>query len=169
MHAFADAVDRLSTACAVAASVLLALAVLVVTWMIGWRAAGNSAYWEIECSVYLMVAATFLGSPYCLKTGGHVAVDLLTEFLPHRIGRWMGVVTGTIGLVVCVFMAWLGWKLALKAFVTGETMPSTWRPATWPLYASMPIGLGLTALQYVADLYRLVGNVRAARKAEAPL
>jgi hypothetical protein len=29
-----------------------------------------------------------------------------------------------------------------------------WNPPKWPLFLSMPLGLGLTALQYVAELFR---------------
>ncbi len=119
-----------------------------------YRALGNSTWWEIEFSVYMMVASLFLASPYCLATHGHVGVDLLSHYLPRRFNRPLAIAVGLIGLAVCVYLAWAGAELTLHAYVRGERTESTWAPPKWPLYLAMPVGLGLTALQYVADLLR---------------
>lgn len=151
---FVRAVDVVAVACAVAAAVLLFAAVLIVTWMVVYRAAGHSTFWELESAVYLMVAAVFLGSPYCLKSGGHVAVDLLGHYLPDRLLRPVNLAVKVIGLAVCAYLAWAGWELTLRAFHEGERTGSMWNPPKWPLFLAMPVGLGLTALQYVAELLR---------------
>ncbi len=70
MRQFVRFVDRLSDVCAVVASVMLAGAMLIVVWMVGYRALGNSTYWEIELATYLIVAAVLVGSPYCSRRGG---------------------------------------------------------------------------------------------------
>jgi TRAP-type C4-dicarboxylate transport system permease small subunit len=105
-----------------------------------------------------MVGAVFLGSPYCLKTGGHVAVDLLGHYLPDRWLRPVNFVVAVIGLLVCAYLAWMGGELALRALHEGERTGSMWNPPKWPLFLSMPVGLGLTALQYVAELLRELGH-----------
>jgi TRAP-type C4-dicarboxylate transport system permease small subunit len=154
LPAFVRAVFRLSTACAAVAAVMLLLAALVITWSIVYRAMGASTYWEIEFSVYMMVASLFLASPYCLATQGHVGVDLLSHYLPRSMLRPLAVVVGLVGLAVCVYLAYAGAELTLHAFARGERTESTWAPLKWPLFLTMPVGLGLTALQYVADLLR---------------
>jgi len=146
--------DRLSVACAVIAAVMLAAAALVITWNVIYRALGASTYWEIEFSVFMMVGSLFLASPYCLKTNGHVAVDLLSHYLPRRAARWLGIATAVIGLAVCIYLAFAGVELTLDSFSKGERTESSWAPYKWPLFLSMPVGLGLTALQYVAELMR---------------
>ena len=146
--------DRLSVACAVIAAVMLAAAALVITWNVIYRALGASTYWEIEFSVFMMVGSLFLASPYCLKTNGHVAVDLLSHYLPRRAARWLGIATAVIGLAVCIYLAFAGAELTLDSFSKGERTESSWAPYKWPLFLSMPVGLGLTALQYVAELMR---------------
>ena len=155
MRSFVRAVDALSVALAVVASVLLTIAVLVVTYMVVIRALGWSSYWEIEFSVYLMVAAVFLGCPYCLATNGHVGVDLLTHFLPKGAARASSVIAALVGMAACLYLAWIGLGLTLEAIHSGERSQSLWRPLKWPLYATMPVGLGLTVLQYVAELIRM--------------
>jgi TRAP-type C4-dicarboxylate transport system permease small subunit len=154
LPAFVRAVFRLSTACAAIAAVLLALAALVITWSVIYRAMGASTYWEIEFSVYMMVAALFLASPYCLATQGHVGVDLLSHYLPRPAAKGVAIVVGLVGLAVCVYLAYVGAELTLEAFERGDRTESTWAPLKWPLFLTMPVGLGLTALQYVADLLR---------------
>jgi TRAP-type C4-dicarboxylate transport system permease small subunit len=152
--AFVRAVYRLSTACAAIAAVMLLVAALVITWSIVYRASGASTYWELEFSVFMMVGSLFLASPYCLATGGHVGVDLLTHYMPPRQARAIGLALAVVGFAVCVYLAWAGGKLTLHSFTMGERTESAWAPPKWPLFLAMPVGLGLTALQYLADLLR---------------
>jgi TRAP-type C4-dicarboxylate transport system permease small subunit len=154
MPAFVRWVDRLSTWCAAIAAVMLAAAAIVITWSVIYRAMGASTYWEIEFSVYMMVASLFMASPYCLGTNGHVGVDLLSHYLPARAARRLALVVALIGLGVCVYLAIAGGILTIDSFAKGESTESTWAPAKWPLFLAMPVGLGLTALQYVAELIR---------------
>ena len=154
MFPFVRWVDRLSTLCAAIAAAMLALAALVITWSVIYRALGASTYWEIEFSVYMMVASLFLASPYCLGTKGHVGVDLLSHFLPPRAARPLAIAVTVLGLVVCVYLAVAGGMLTIESFAKGEHTESAWAPPKWPLFLMMPLGLGLTALQYVAELLR---------------
>jgi TRAP-type C4-dicarboxylate transport system permease small subunit len=158
---YISVVTRLSTVLAVIAAALLVIGMMTIVYMIVNRSLGNASYWEIEFSIYLIVAAVFLGSPYCLATHGHVSVDLLTAFLPPRASRIAGLVAALIGLAACAYLAWIGWELTWNSLVTGERSESLWRPLKWPLYASMPLGLGITVLQYVAELLRLASGEAA--------
>lgn len=151
---FVRAVDALSTALAVVAALCLTAAMLIVVYMVIWRATGHSTYWEIELATYLIVATVLVGSPYCLKTRGHIGVDLLAHLLPERHERMLERVLAVLGLLTCLYLAWKGLQLTAEAFHSNETSGSAWDPPRWPFFALMPIGLGLTALQYVAELLR---------------
>jgi|CXWK01.1.fsa_nt_gi TRAP-type C4-dicarboxylate transport system permease small subunit len=151
---FVRFVDRLSVACAVFAAVMLVSATLIVCWMVLYRSLGNSTYWEIELATYLIVATVLVGSPFCLKTRGHIGVDLVSELLPPRGRRVLARVLAVLGFAVCVYLAWEGFWLTLEAWRSQETSGSAWDPPRWPFFALMPVGLGLTALQYVADFLR---------------
>ena len=154
MRMFVSLMDKVAVVCAVLASICLGTAVIVLCWMVAYRAMGNSTSWEIEFAVYAMVAAIFLASPYTLKTHGHVSVDLLPHYLPPRASRVLMRITALVGLAVCAYLAWAGGVQTFHAWSIGETTESTWAPPKWPLYATMPLGLGLTALQYVAEMMR---------------
>ena len=154
MDTFVRVMDRISVACAVFAAVLLFSAVLIVCWMVIYRAMGNSAWWEIEVAVYIMVGSVFLASPYTLKTNGHVGVDILGHYLPHSAARIVGIVTGVLSLLVCVYLGYKGLVLTLESIHKSETTGSLLNAPKWPLFITMPVGLGLTALQYIAELFR---------------
>lgn len=154
MRNFVRFVDRLSDACAVAAAFTLVAAMLIVCWMVVYRSLGNSTYWEIELATYLIVATVLVGSPYCLKTRGHIGVDLVSEWLSPRGRRILARVLAVLGLAVCLYLTWTGLELTLEAWHSNEHSGSAWNPPRWPFFAMMPLGLGLTALQYVADFVR---------------
>ncbi|UEM04626.1 TRAP transporter small permease subunit [Skermanella rosea] len=166
MRAVIALIDRLSISCAVVASVLLASAVVIVCYMVVIRTLGYSSYWEIEASIYMVVAATFLASPYTLMTRGHVSVDFLPWMMGQRAARVIQAGIAVVGIVICLYMAWLGWHLTLEAIASDERSTSMWRPVKWPLYVMMPIGLGLTALQYLAEIFRSASDEAPAK---APL
>lgn len=151
---FVRAVDALSTVLAVVAAACLALAMLIVVYMVVWRATGHSTYWEIELATYLIVATVLVGSPYCLRTRGHIGVDLLAHLLPPRHHLALERVHSVLGIAVCLYLAWMGLDLTIEAFHKNETSGSAWDPPRWPFFALMPLGLGLTALQYVAEMLR---------------
>jgi TRAP-type C4-dicarboxylate transport system permease small subunit len=157
MAVFVRWVDRLSVICAAVAAVMLALAAVIITWSVIYRAVGASTYWEIEFSVFMMVASLFLASPYTLRTNGHVGVDLISHYLPRDAKRRLAVVVAIVGLGVCIYLAFAGGYLTLESFARNEHTESSWAPPKWPLFLTMPIGLGLTALQYLADLFRPEG------------
>jgi TRAP-type C4-dicarboxylate transport system permease small subunit len=151
---FVRAVDRFSTACAVLAAGFLGAAMLIVVWMVIWRYTGHSTYWEIELATYLIVACVLIGSPYTLMTKGHIGVDLLAHFLDGPQRRVLERVLALLGLTVCLYLTWVGLELTLAAWSSGERSGSSWNPVRWPFFATMPIGLGLTSLQYIAEMLR---------------
>ncbi len=152
--AFVRAVDRLSIGCAVVAAGCLILAMLIVVWMVIWRATGHSTFWEIELATYLIVATVLIGSPYTLMTGGHIGVDLLGHYLGPRPRKILARIIAVLGFMVCVYLAWKGLELTLDALHKNEHSGSAWNPLRWPFFALMPVGLALTALQYIAEMLR---------------
>ncbi len=155
MQNFIRAVDRLALVCAIAAAIMVAASVLIVTWMIIWRGAGNSAFWEIEASVFLSIAAIFLASPYTLRTRGHVSVDLLEAILPDWASRPLRIFALLTVAVVAAYLVWEGGKMTIHALHEGERTPSLWSPLKWPIFAAMPIGMALTALQAIVEIARM--------------
>lgn len=154
MHHFDRWVSRASTAMAVVAALLLLAATLIITWMVFKRGIGLQNSWELELSIELMIGAIFLASPYTLATGGHVKMDLLDAVLPARFKHKLAFVARLAGCAICLYLGWEGLCLAQHAFVTGERALGIWQPLAWPKYATIPLGMFMTAAQYISQLHR---------------
>ena len=154
MQYFIRLIDRLADILAIVAGAMVFLAVLIVTYMVVVRLNGQSNYWELEASIYLSIGAIFLASPYCLRTGGHVGVDMLPALMAPGLRRVWRLTLKLIGLAVCLYLAWVGAEYTLEAYHSGERGHSLWKPLVWPLNAAVPVGMALTALQYIAEIFR---------------
>jgi TRAP-type C4-dicarboxylate transport system permease small subunit len=154
MHHFDRWVGRAGIAMAAVAALLLLAATLIITWMVVKRSIGLQNSWELEISIELMIGAIFLASPYTLATGGHVKMDLLDAVLPARFKYMLAFLAKLAGFVVCLYLGWEGLRLAQHAFVIGERALGIWQPLAWPKYATIPLGMFMSAAQYLSLIHR---------------
>lgn len=153
MEIFIAAVRRLSQFCGILSALTLGAAVLVVCHMVILRYLLNeSTVWQTEFAVYSIVGATLIGSPYVLLRRGHVNVDLLPLYLPHRARLFLAFVASGMALVFCGVLTYSGTELWLDAWRGGWKTNSIWALPMWIAYAPIPVGIGLLCLQYVADI-----------------
>ncbi|KZD04861.1 TRAP transporter small permease subunit [Oceanibaculum pacificum] len=156
MDVYVRAVAALSRACGVAAALMILMAVLIVCQMIFVRTVlQESAIWQSEFVTFILVAATFMGSPYVLLTRGHVNVDLLPLYLPHKARIWLALLASSLALIFCAVLLWDSVVWWLEAYEGNWLTSSIWRARLWIYYAAMPIGFGVLTLQYIADIYCL--------------
>ena len=88
-------------------------------------------------------------------TRGHVNVDVLPHYLGPRKRWWLALISTLLAMAFCVTMAVLTGEYWLEAWNQRWLSNTMWRVRLWIPYASMPIGLGILTLQYVAELYCL--------------
>lgn len=137
-------------------------AVVVVCQMVTIRYVFHeSSYWQSEFVTYVLIAATFVGSPYVLLTRGHVNVDLLPMYLGARARLVLALLASVISLLFCALVAWYGYTLWHEAWTKGWYSDTIWAVRLWIPYAAMPIGFGVLSLQYVADIIGLVSGREA--------
>ena len=141
------------------AAALIALGVLVVCEMVFVRYVLNqNTIWQTDFVTWSLVAATFIGSPYLLLTRGHVNVDVLPLHLGPRARWWLALASIVMSLAFCIVLAVLTSRFWLEAWEQRWVSDTMWRARLWIPYSSMPIGLGILVLQYIADLYALVSG-----------
>ena len=120
MNLFIQVVSGLSRIAGVIAAAMIAIAVLVVCQLVFMRyALGASTYWQTEFVSYVLIGATFIGSPYVLLTRGHVNVDLLPSYLGKRARFFMAVFAGSVSLIFCLILAWTGFTLWHESWSLG--------------------------------------------------
>jgi TRAP-type C4-dicarboxylate transport system permease small subunit len=154
---FVAGVRALSRAAGVAAAFMIAAAVLVICDMVVERYVFNrTTVWQIDVVTYCIVAATFIGSAYVLMLRGHVNVDILPQRLGRRARFALALFTMLVSIAFCVALLYLCTKFWHEAYEGNWKSNTVWRARLWIPYLSMPVGLGLLVLQYVADLLCLV-------------
>jgi TRAP-type C4-dicarboxylate transport system permease small subunit len=137
----------------VTGALLIGVAVLVICDMVIERYIFNlTTIWQIDVVTYCIVGATFISSPYVLMTRGHVNVDILPLHVGPATRYWLALGTSLIALafVVVIFILCTAyWYEAYSELWRSQTV---WRARLWIPYLSMPVGLGLLMLQYIADI-----------------
>ena len=130
----------------------------LVRYIFGW---GSNAMLEIQW--YLFAGVFMLAAGYGFLRNVHVRIDFLSHRLSDRGRNWVDVG----GIVICLipfslFMVSLGWPLLVNAYVSHEMSFNPGGLVRWPIYAFVPFGFGLLALQAFSELIKrldfLFGN-----------
>jgi len=156
MRTFVRIVEWLSRVSGIIAAIMLVVAVAVVCHMVFVRyGLKESSYCQTEFVTYILIAATFVGSPYVLMTRGHVFVELLPLHLSGRPRFFLALFAYTVALLFCALVAWLGWELFLESWDNNWHSETIWEVRLWIPYLAMPIGFGILSLQYLVDIINL--------------
>ena len=157
MRAFVKVVSAVSNALGVLAALLLFSAVLSVSHMVFVRyALGHSTVWQTEYTAYAIVAATFLGAPWTLIVGGHVNVDLLQISVPGRARMVLEMLAGLASLAFVLLLTYAAWIYIEEAWVNAWHSETVWGVPLWRPILPMLVGSGWLAMQYLAEMTRLV-------------
>lgn len=114
---------------------------------------GTSEQLLEEIARYTIVYACFLYVGPCLKSGQHIAVDIISNHLSPAVRRMRQLVLGVLFLVVAMYLflsgyAWVTDLMRYEIMTFGGTMPA-YAPAL-----SVPLGMGLAVLFGVGEVLR---------------
>lgn len=152
-------VDGLSRAAAVAATALLAAAMLVVCQMIFMRYVFRApTIWQTDFVVFSATAAVFLGAPYVLREKGHVGVDVVQTVVRPRVWHALSLAGHVLGLIFCLGMTVASLIYFLEAWEGGWRTSSVASILLWPPLLPLPLGFALLSLQAAAQLVRAGGE-----------
>ena len=121
----------------------------------------SNAFLEIQW--YLFAAVFMLGSGYAFLRNAHVRIDFVSSKFSARGRNWVDI-SGIVLFVfpLCYMMGTLAWPLFVNAFNSGEMSSNAGGLIRWPVYALIPAGFFLLALQSVSELIKrlafLTGN-----------
>lgn len=153
MDAYIRVVTFLSRLSGVVASLMIAMAVLIICDMVVERYILNlTTIWQIDAVTYLIVSATFVGSAYVLMTKGHVNVEILPLHIGPRARYWLALGTALLAMGFVAVLWWLCTQFFWQAWTEGWRSNTVWRARLWVPYLAMPVGIGILLLQYVADV-----------------
>ncbi|MCG8492130.1 MAG: TRAP transporter small permease [Sneathiellales bacterium] len=146
--------------------IFLATAGIVVLFLIFTNAvlrgaAGFDLAWSLEVTAFLLLWLTFLGCAAAASRGAHMRVTELVEHLvPDRAKPFLEFAISLVVLVLLLTLIQHGHNIVLHTWAQKTTV------LYWPvglLYASMPIGMALTLLFHLYNMYLDIRRARGAR------
>ncbi|MES0862560.1 TRAP transporter small permease [Ruegeria sp. SCPT10] len=138
----------------VLASALLAAIVLLIFGNVFMRYILNASLsWGEELTLWLFVWFVWLGVSYAFHTGDHVRITVLRDVLSERARLYADVVIALLVLGFLIVLTIECIKLIRQPFVASQTSVVLGLPIPI-LYASAPIGAGLSAIRVTQHLFR---------------
>jgi len=153
-------IDRLSSALALAAGVLILVLVLMITYSVVARKLFNAPLGlSLELSEYAMLAFVFLPLAWIQTQKGHIRIDLLTSRLSPRKQIALEIFASVAGLVFFALLAWKSWEIAWKSYEMGLRSATTLRVPLFLPQVIIPIGSFLICLQFLIAIPRDIGSL----------
>ncbi len=116
---------------------------------------GSNAMLEIQW--YLFAAVFMLGAGHAFLENAHVRIDVLANKLGKRARMYIDIGGILLFLLpMCYLISNFAWPVLSAAYVSGEVSSNAGGLIRWPLYALVPAGFGLLALQGISELIKRV-------------
>jgi len=125
--------------------------ITVITFInVSMRYLANTSWtWAEELTRYIMVWMTFIGASLCVRDNVHVTMDVLMEKGPKWLKRPLLYFTYAGSAIVSLYLAYLGWNLAMKIKPTGQVSSAMEFLPIWLVYICVPIGGVLMAKNFI--------------------
>lgn len=114
---------------------------------------GSNAYLEIQW--YLYAAVFLLGAGQAFMQNAHVRIDVLANMLSRRTRIYVDIAGILIFLLpLCYLIVSLSWPVVYGAYESQEMSTNSGGLIRWPVYAMVPAGFTLLAIQAVSELIK---------------
>jgi TRAP-type C4-dicarboxylate transport system permease small subunit len=120
-------------------------------------------HWLEEVSGLLMIWIIMVGAIVTERDGQHLTIPMLTDALPRRLRAAVEVAIGLLSLVVLVYVAWLGAKLAIGA---RDKLTDILEISWFWIDVAVPVGAVGVVLYMAIPLRRSVAVLFGAEEAE---
>jgi len=137
---------------------LVLFAVLISAANASMRKAFNmSSNGFLEIQWYLFAAVFLLASGYTLLRQEHVKIDVISGRFSKRTQIWIDIIGICVFLLPFTFMITkLALPLVINAYVTQEVSSNAGGLIRWPVFALLPLGMLLLAIQAVSELIKRI-------------
>jgi C4-dicarboxylate transporter, DctQ subunit len=118
--------DRIIDFMAFLAGLLIVGAVLIVCLEVCMRYFFHRPLiWTVEVCEYILFTLTFLGTPWLLKKGGHVNVDIVVEHLGKQARKYMNLISCGVGVFICGVITWFSMVTSWRCYESGIVVTKT--------------------------------------------
>jgi TRAP-type C4-dicarboxylate transport system permease small subunit len=154
LHLLGRLYDFLVTATMYIGACLILFMVIVISASVFLRKTRYSFVWGIEASEYILIVCTFLATGWLLRSGGHINVDVVPNFLK---GRSQELYNGFLFSVVAAVSLWLtvvGIEEAWGNYVSDTLQVKVYTFPKWILSSLVPLGAIFLFVESMKLAYR---------------
>lgn len=130
----------------VGAFLISLLAILLVYDVIMRYVFNNPADWVLDLVQLLQVAMAFLTISYVHKIGGHINMNILTQFTSNKGRRWLSIASNSLTMIGSGWMGYLSWPLFTRSYRIHEAAYAIDIPL-YPWKLLVPLCFSLMSLQ----------------------
>lgn len=153
--AFERAADWIARIADQLSAAVCAFLIVVTTGAMLAYQAGWASPWLDDLLRMLLVWLVYLGTVSLSLANDHITMDAYYTRLRPGVRRVVDVFIALLGLVLCGFIARIGWASFKQTIEFDEQMPSGYF-AAWPLSIAIPLCFGLMTIAYLAHLVRVI-------------
>jgi C4-dicarboxylate transporter DctQ subunit len=126
----------------------MALATLITFAAVVMRyTTGSGIDWAQELTIYLFIWMAKFGAAYGVRTGIHIGVDFLVNWVRPSIRRMMVIIALSLGVIFTGAIAFFGARWVIFIYGTGQVSPDMEMPM-WIVYLAIPFGSGLMCYRF---------------------
>ena len=141
---------------AIVGRVFIFLLMLLITVDIIGRYFGYPTMVAHEMSAYLLVAITFIGLSYALRTGSHIEVTVVRDRLSPK-ARWiLMIVTSCIATIFCGWLTWVTLNVAIESLTQNTTSITIIRTPFWIPQSFISLGLAMITIELITETVRRI-------------
>ncbi|MGX5221296.1 MULTISPECIES: TRAP transporter small permease [Pseudomonas] len=148
------------------ASGILLMALNSVSNVFGRYLFNQSIYFSEELNQFLIIFVTFVGCSYAARHSRHIS---MSAFIEHLTGKPAALTLLIINTVTAALMLWLTWAsvgYVESAARIGRSSSALQVPLHY-IYLVIPLGLGMTGLQFVRHAFVQLQVLLGLREAPA--
>ena len=138
-----DRAEGFLTAALLAAMTLLTFLQVVLRYVFN-----SGLVWQLEATVYMFGWLVLLGISSGVRTGSHLAVDVITKHLSAGAQKAVALAAAALSLLYVALMLAGSFTLVQRLYVFGNLAHDIPLPR-WALLSSLPIGFALLGLRIV--------------------
>lgn len=158
MRQFVKRIDMLSSFFGkISSYLMLPLAIVIVYTVIMRRFFSSAPDWGFEVPIFIFGVMILLSGADTLRIKGHIAVDIILQYVSDRIGKWITTFGLILVLFVSAFLVFKGVDSAIEStkIMERSSHQSSFNPQIWWFKWFIPIGGFLLLLQSFAELYKV--------------
>ena len=139
---------------AIIAGVMVAAVFLMIVFDVLVRALGfQPPFWTSALTEYALLYMTMLAAPWLVREKGHISVESMTLMLSVRFQNMVHILAYSVSIILCLVLAFYSVKQGFAVWSRGEIDIRSISIPGWLMYASLPVGFSLSAIEFGRFLF----------------